>query len=81
MKTIKFIQTNNSTGLSLTSGLVGVCSAVSEFLSIHLFRLSLYTQLDDKSRNLAPHPINIVKMADTPTNRELAPGVLPTNER
>ena len=34
-----------------------------------------------RAGKLAPHPINTVKMADTPTNRELAPGVLPTNER
>ena len=84
MKTIGLDQiswTKNITELSLTTLRVGVYFAVGKFLSIHLLGLSLHIQLDDKSRNIAPHPINTVKMADTPTNREPAPGVLPTNGR
>ena len=83
MKTIGLEQISftRSSPESLTSVRVGVYSAVGKFLSIHLLHLSLYIQLDDKSRNIAPHPINTVKMADTPTNGEPAPVVLPTNER
>ena len=65
----------------MTSSLGGVYFRHDNFLSILMVQLTLYIAIDDKSRKVAPHPINIVKMADTPTNQDRAPPVLWTNGR
>ena len=65
----------------MTSSSVGVHLPLRKFLSIHFQDLNLYTDLDDKSRKIAPHPINIVKMADNLTNGERVQRVLWTNGR